>query len=199
MAEDIKREDAASEQAAAAQTSGTTEPGAPRRSGGAKKIVIRVLIALVALVVLAVGGIAFMFRGEIATIASIKKVNDYPFYTMTYAGDYGIDEFLEQGGASNDAELIEFVKTQGIKKVNPDEPNHMQSFISLVVVTDAADDEALKIARKARFRKNFKLGLNGWADLRVAILDLKSASVITNAMGKEMKKTLESNLQASLS
>lgn len=109
MAEDIKREDAASEQAAAAQTSGTTEPGAPRRSGGAKKIVIRVLIALVALVVLAVGGIAFMFRGEIATIASIKKVNDYPFYTMTYAGDYGIDEFLEQGGASNDAELIEFV------------------------------------------------------------------------------------------
>ncbi len=109
MAGDIKREDAASEQAAAAQTSGTTEPGAPRRSGGAKKIVIRVLIALVALVVLAVGGIAFMFRGEIATIASIKKVNDYPFYTMTYAGDYGIDEFLEQGGASNDAELIEFV------------------------------------------------------------------------------------------
>ena len=104
------------------------------------------------------------------------------------------------------SELIEFVKTQGIKKVNPDEPNHMQSFIYAgsriamnVVITDAADDEALKIARKARFRKNFKLGLNGWADLRVAILDLKSASVITNAMGKEMKKTLESNLQASLS
>ena len=97
------------------------------------------------------------------------------------------------------SELIEFVKTQGIKKVNPDEPNHMQSFVSLVVITDAADDEVLKIARRARFRKNFKLGLNGWADLRVAILDLKSASVITNAMGKEMKKTLESNLQASLS
>ena len=50
--------------------------------------------------------------------------------------------------ASEISELIEFVKTQGIKKVNPDEPNHMQSFISLVVITDAADDEALKIAQE---------------------------------------------------
>lgn len=114
MAGDIKREDAANEESAVTQPSASdgaasTEPGTPKRTGGAKKIIVRVLIALVALAVLAVGGIAFMFRGEIATIASIKKVNDYPFYTMTYAGDYGIDEFLEQGGASNDAELIEFV------------------------------------------------------------------------------------------
>lgn len=48
------------------------------KSGRARKIVVRVLIALVALVVLAVAGIAFMFRNEIATVASIKKVNDYP-------------------------------------------------------------------------------------------------------------------------
>lgn len=79
------------------------------KSGRARKIVVRVLIALVALVVLAVAGIAFMFRNEIATVASIKKVNDYPFYTMTYEGDYGIDEFIAQGGASSDAELIGFV------------------------------------------------------------------------------------------
>ena len=74
-----------------------------------KKIVIRVAVAFVALIVLAVAGIAFMFRHEIATVASIKKVNDYPFYTMTYEGDYGIDEFIAQGGASSDAELIGFV------------------------------------------------------------------------------------------
>lgn len=79
------------------------------KSGRARKIVVRVLIALVALVVLAVAGIAFMFRSEIATVASIKKVNDYPFYTMTYEGDHGIDEFIAQGGASSDAELIGFV------------------------------------------------------------------------------------------
>lgn len=48
------------------------------KSGRARKIVVRVLIALVALVVLAVASIAFMFRNEIATVASIKKVNDCP-------------------------------------------------------------------------------------------------------------------------
>ena len=87
----------------------TEAASAAKRPGGAKRIVARVLIALVALVIVAVGAVAFMFRHEIATVASIRKVNDYPMYTMDYDGDYGIDEFLEQGGASNDAELIEFV------------------------------------------------------------------------------------------
>lgn len=31
------------------------------------------------------------------TLASIKMINDYPIYTMTYYGDYGFDEFLEVG------------------------------------------------------------------------------------------------------
>ena len=91
------------------ETTKTEAASAAKRAGGAKRIVARVLIALVALVIVAVGAVAFMFRHEIATVASIRKVNDYPMYTMDYEGDYGIDEFLEQGGASNDAELIEFV------------------------------------------------------------------------------------------
>ena len=91
------------------ETTKTEAASAAKRAGGAKRIVARVLIALVALVIVAVGAVAFMFRHEIATVASIRKVNDYPMYTMDYDGDYGIDEFREQGGASNDAELIEFV------------------------------------------------------------------------------------------
>lgn len=91
------------------ETTKTEAASAVKRPGGARRIVARVLIALVALVIVAVGAVAFMFRHEIATVASIRKVNDYPMYTMDYDGDYGIDEFLEQGGASNDAELIEFV------------------------------------------------------------------------------------------
>lgn len=87
----------------------TSVASGAKRPGRARRIVVRVIIALLALIVIAVAGLAFMFRNEIATVASIKKVNDYPFYTMTYQGDYGIDEFLEQGGASNDAELIDFV------------------------------------------------------------------------------------------
>jgi len=58
-----------------------------------------------------VGGAAvfMLFGNELKTLDSIKKIDEYPLYTMDYAGDYGVDEFLEQGGASNDAELIDFV------------------------------------------------------------------------------------------
>lgn len=91
------------------ETSKVEESARVQRPGRVKRIVVRVLIALVALVIVAVGAVAFMFRNEIATVASIQKVNDYPMYTMEYSGDYGIDEFIAQGGASNDAELIEFV------------------------------------------------------------------------------------------
>jgi hypothetical protein len=31
------------------------------------------------------------------TLASIKKINDYPIYTMSYYGDYGFDEFIKIG------------------------------------------------------------------------------------------------------
>ena len=31
------------------------------------------------------------------TLNSIKKINDYPVYTMTYYGDYGFDEFIKVG------------------------------------------------------------------------------------------------------
>ena len=56
-----------------------------------------------------------LFGHELKTLGSIEKVNDYPLYTMIYDGDYGIDEFIEQGGASNDSELIEFVVNRIMK------------------------------------------------------------------------------------
>ncbi|MGB2907165.1 MAG: hypothetical protein WBB73_08685 [Candidatus Aminicenantaceae bacterium] len=37
------------------------------------------------------------------TLASIKKVNNYPLYVMTYYGDYGFDEFLKIGHPSGSA------------------------------------------------------------------------------------------------
>lgn len=94
------------------------------------------------------------------------------------------------------SELIDFMKTDAVRKVDPTEPDHMQSFISLVVIADSADPEALKLTRKTRFRKNFKLGFNGFADLRLAVVDLGSMSVVTNGMGKDMKRSLEANLKA---
>ena len=92
-------------------------------------------------------------------------------------------------------EAFSFMTNEALGKVKPDE-NHMMSFVSLVAIADSADGEALAGIRKMRFRKNFKLGLRGWVDLRMAVIDLSSMSVVTNGMGKEMKPALLSCLQA---
>lgn len=70
-------------------------------------------IAAAALVVLILG-MGFLFRKEITTMSSIKKVDSYGFYAMEYTGDYGFDEFLQEG-ASNDKELIQFVISRLLK------------------------------------------------------------------------------------
>lgn len=80
-----------------------------------KKVVLGVVGVLVALVIVAAVAVFALFGHELATLGSIVKVNDYPLYTMTYDGDYGIDEFIAQGGASNDGELIQFVVNRIMK------------------------------------------------------------------------------------
>jgi hypothetical protein len=48
------------------------------------------------------------------SLFSLKKVDDYPMYTMTYFGDYGFDEFLEVG-AEKDSDIEEFVTKRLLK------------------------------------------------------------------------------------
>ena len=73
-----------------------------------------VLLCFLAVVILITAGVGFLFRSEIKTVNNIKKVDDYGFYTMEYAGDYGFDDFLTIG-ASNDEELIAFVAQKLLK------------------------------------------------------------------------------------
>ena len=90
-------------------------------------------------------------------------------------------------------DLVSFMENDGLAKVVP-EPNHMSSAISLVIVADSCTEEALRLVRKTKFRKNFAFGIRGWADLRVAAADLSTKRVTTNAMGKQLKQTIEANL-----
>ena len=101
-----------------------------------------------------------------------------------------VREHLDEAGL---AELIGFMKTDALRKVDP-EPNHMSSCISLVVIADDVSEAAMKLARRTRFRKNFAFGIRGWADMRIAVVDVSTQTVQTNAAGKTMKATLEANV-----
>lgn len=89
-------------------------------------------------------------------------------------------------------DLVAFMTTEALAKVQTN-PEHMTSYLSLVIIADEVDADVCRAVKKTRFRKNFKLGLEGWADLRLAVIDLSTSSVLTNAMGKELRPSLEAN------
>ena len=74
-----------------------------------KKKTVKITIGVVlALLVVAAGSMYCMFHKQYAAAQSVEQVGE-KMYTMTYEGDYGLDEFLEQGGASSSNEIAAFV------------------------------------------------------------------------------------------
>ena len=86
------------------------------------KLLRRIACALAALVIALAVAVFALWHNELATLASFQKLSDRDeahrdgaVYQINFSGDYFFDEFLSQGGASNDAELISFI-TQSITK-----------------------------------------------------------------------------------
>ena len=69
------------------------------------KIIVYTFLALLAVVLLT---FILLFQRNIRTAASVRKLED-GLYSMEYKGDYNLDGFLEQGGASDDLAVAEFV------------------------------------------------------------------------------------------
>ena len=79
-----------------------------------KKKIVRILIIILAVIVVIGGVFTALFWNELRSLSSLKKVNDYPMYTMTYYGDYGFDDFLKQG-AKSDSGIEDFVAARLLK------------------------------------------------------------------------------------
>lgn len=64
--------------------------------------------AFIGLMSVLIVAFVILFQRNIRTAASVKKLED-GLYSMEYKGDYRLDDFLEQGGASDDIAVAEFV------------------------------------------------------------------------------------------
>ena len=91
------------------------------------KIIFIVITSILALILLAIAVITFIFRNEISSISSIKLLKprvenslQCGIYEMTFNGDYYFDDYLAHGGAKNDRELLDFIMnkmTKGLLKI----------------------------------------------------------------------------------
>ena len=58
------------------------------------KKIKKIIGILLVLVLIVLTGAVIVFRNEIRSLASLKKIDDYGMYQMTYYGDYGLDELF---------------------------------------------------------------------------------------------------------
>ena len=85
-----------------------------------KNIILRIFFAIIGLLIAVIAVAGFIFRNEIRTLCSIKKLDDYGMYQMTYYGNYNLDELLEQG-VTSDLELQDYI----IKELTHGIPIHI--------------------------------------------------------------------------
>ncbi len=75
-----------------------------------KKKTIKIIIAaILAVLIIAVGALLFVFRGEIKTILSVGPDTENGIYNIDYAADYKLDQLLAEGGVNNEDELAKYI------------------------------------------------------------------------------------------
>lgn len=91
-----------------------------------KKTVKIVLSVLLLLVLLLLGTVYVVWHNELASVMSFRQLRsrndshlDGAVYELKMKGDYYLDDFIAQGGVSNDSELIDFVVAHITKGVIP--------------------------------------------------------------------------------
>lgn len=82
-----------------------------------KKILKIGLIIIFLIFIFASISLFILFRNEIRTLTSLKKIDDNGMYQMTYYGDYGFDDFLKIG-ATNDKDIEEYVTKRLLKGIS---------------------------------------------------------------------------------
>ena len=87
---------------------------------------------------------------------------------------------------------IDRTKAAGLAKVHPHK-DHMFSNVGLVVLANTIAPEAKKLIQRTRFRKYYKLSLQGWTEYQLAAMESSTNCFFSNPAGKGAKQNLESN------
>ena len=72
----------------------------------------------------------------------------------------------------------------------------MSTIITGIYITDKLfTPEALELGRKFKFNKNFALGLKGWCNIQIILVELGTNQIYTNKSGKNLKPIYQAILK----
>ena len=72
----------------------------------------------------------------------------------------------------------------------------MTSTLTLILIADVVEPEAVKAVRRARFSKSYRFSLRGWATGRAAAADLGGGCVYASRDAKDLERHLLALMRA---
>ena len=86
--------------------------------------------------------------------------------------------------------FLSFMRTDGLSHIKPG-PGHMCSVLSMVILCDSADEDAIKALKRCRLHKSFRLSFYGWMNGRTALAELSTGRIFANMSGHDNIKLLK--------
>lgn len=83
--------------------------------------------------------------------------------------------------------IKDYFMEQGFARMSVDNM-HMYSYISPVILADSIDEEVLKLMKRFKYYKSFKLSFYGWTTVRLAALETTTGKIVTNYQGRDAGK-----------
>lgn len=87
------------------------------------------------------------------------------------------------------------VLRRGMELIDPKQNHHMSTTLSLLVVCESCDSEALKALRRCRIHKEFRFGLDGYMDFHTGIAVLEDGKTACNFSGGDLRRNLKNLLK----
>lgn len=98
---------------------------------------------------------------------AVKKAEIYAFSNYEHLFYYRLPDVLDETTLTD---FIDLLKANAAEIVQPDH-EHMSSVITLILDTNGCTPDAERAVRRFRYRRNFKFGFQGWADIKIIALN----------------------------
>ena len=161
-----------------------------REAFSVKKMILRVLLALLLLVLLAAAGFGVLYAGRLRTVNSIEKITDYSdynLYRMDVRYDYSIDDVINYGITDNQS-MIDAI----LKETLPLLPIHMKAPQFGCSAFATVQDRHIVMGRNYDFKRDTSAMLvyctpkDGYKSVALAALDNISANQPDVSMAKKL-------------
>jgi len=104
-------------------------------------------------------------------------------YTKEYAAVKGEKRFVDKNEVKEFSQFL----ISSINELSPPSVDTMSTILNgVLVATLGFSEEAVNFAKKFKFSKSFLLGIKGWCDIRLILVDLKEEKLYANQKGKEV-------------